>query len=184
MADELGERIARNVKQLREARGMTQEQMAKVADVPRATWTNLESGSANPTLSVLHRAAGALQVTIEELLSSPRAACEFFPLGTLPKRKQGQAEVRKLLPHAIPGMEMDRIELPPGGRMPGVPHTPGTREYLTCEEGEIVLSAAGERWHLKVGDVISFRGDQRHAYANPGVAPAVGYSVVVLAHIV
>src|SRR5687768_15047381 len=106
MADELGDRIARNIKGLREARGLTQEQLAKIAGVPRATWTNLESGSANPTLSVLHRAAGALQVTIEELLSSPRAACELFPLGTLPQRTQGQARVRKLLPHAIPGMEM------------------------------------------------------------------------------
>jgi transcriptional regulator with XRE-family HTH domain len=184
MADELGERIARNVKQLREARGLTQGQMAKIAKVPRATWTNLESGSANPTLSVLHRAAGALQVTIEELLSTPRAACEFFPLGTLPQRKQGQARIRKLLPHAIPGMEMDRIELPPGGRMPGVPHTPGTREYLTCEEGEIVLAAAGETWHLHEGDVVAFRGDQRHSYHNPGAETAIGYSVVVLAHAV
>jgi XRE family transcriptional regulator, regulator of sulfur utilization len=184
MSGELGERIAKNLKQLREARGLTQEQVSRVAGVPRATWTNLESGSANPTLSVLHRAAGALQVTIEELLSSPRAACEFFPLGSLPQRTQGNARVRKLLPHAIPGMEMDRIELPPGGRMAGVPHTPGTREYLTCEEGEIVLVAAGEQWHLHAGDVISFRGDQRHSYANPGKGAAIGYSVVVLAHLV
>jgi transcriptional regulator with XRE-family HTH domain len=183
MEDELGERIARNVKQLREARSLTQEQIAKIASVPRATWTNLESGGANPTVSVLHRAASALQVTIEELLSSPRAACEFFPLGSLPIRTQGQARVRKLLPHAIAGMEMDRIELPPGGRMPGVPHTPGTREYLTCESGEIVLVAAGERWLLHAGDVVAFRGDQRHSYANPGTRVAVGYSVVVLARI-
>src|SRR5579871_6706250 len=132
MADELGPRIAQNVKLLRESRGLTQEQIAKIAGVPRATWTNLESGDANPTVAVLHRAATALQVTIEELLSTPRAACELFKLGSLPTRTQGQALVRKLLPHAIPGMEMDRIELPPRGRMVGVPHTPGTREYLTC----------------------------------------------------
>jgi transcriptional regulator with XRE-family HTH domain len=183
MADELGERIARNVRQLREARGLTQEQMAKVAEVPRATWTNLESGDANPTVAVLHRAATALQVTIEELLSTPRAACEFFKLGSLPMRTQGQALVRKLLPHAIPGMEIDRIELPPRGRMSGVPHTPGTREYLTCEAGAIVLVAAGERWELSPGDVVAFRGDQRHSYSNPGDRAAVGYSVVVLARI-
>lgn len=181
---DLGDRIARNVKQLREARGLTQDQIARLAGVPRATWTNLESGSANPTVSVLHRAAAALQVTTEELLSEPRAACEFFPLGALPTRAQGQATVRKLLPHAIPGMEMDRIELPPGGRMPGVPHTPGTREYLTCESGTIVLVAAGERWTLGPGDVLAFRGDQRHSYANPGEKRAVGYSVVVLARLV
>jgi transcriptional regulator with XRE-family HTH domain len=178
---ELGERIARNLRQLRDARGMTQHQMARIAGIPRATWTNLESGSANPTITVLGRAAAAVQVTLEELLSSPRAACEFFPRGTLPTRHPGQAVVRRLLPHAIPGMEMDRIELPPGGRMPGVPHTPGTREYLTCESGEIALVAAGESWRLRPGDVVAFRGDQRHSYGNPGQRIAVGYSVVVLA---
>lgn len=178
---DLGERLARNVRQLREARGATQAQMAKVARIPRATWTNLESGYANPTVAVLHRTAAALQVSLEELLSEPRCACEFFPKGSLPTRRPGQAVVRKLLPHAIAGMEMDRIELPPRGRMTGVPHTPGTREYLTCETGEIVLVASGESWRLGPGDVLAFRGDQRHSYANPGAVPAVGYSVVVLA---
>src|SRR5262249_20985090 len=105
MGDDLGIRIARNVKQLRQTRGFTQAQLAKIPGVPRATWTNLESGGANPTVSVLRRAAGALQVSIEELLSEPRAECEMYPRGTLPMRTQGQALVRELLPHAIPGME-------------------------------------------------------------------------------
>src|SRR5258708_13433429 len=107
MGDELGERIGHNVKQLREARGLTQERIAKIASVPRATWTNLESGDANPTVSVLHRVASALQVTIEELLSPPRAACEFFPLGSLPIRTQAQAPLPQLLPHPISPMDTD-----------------------------------------------------------------------------
>src|SRR5439155_209722 len=174
-------RLAKNVKQLREARGMTQQQIAKLAGVPRATWAHLESGAANPTLGILHRAATALQVSIEEMICEPRAACRLYLKDSLPTRSPGQALVRKLLPDPIPGMEMDRIEIAPGGRMTGVPHTPGTREYLTCDTGEIVLVAAGETWRLSEGDVIAFRGDQRHSYSNPGTAPAVGYSVVVLA---
>jgi quercetin dioxygenase-like cupin family protein len=62
--------------------------------------------------------------------------------------------------------------------MPGIPHTPGTREYLTCESGQIELSAAGERWQLAPGDVVVFRGDQRHGYRNLGATTAVAYSVV------
>lgn len=182
MENDLGDRIGRNLRQLRNARGLTQAEMAKAAGIPRSTWTNLESGYGNPTLSVLHRVAGALQVSTEELLSTPRAACEFFPRDSMPSRVQGQARLRSFLPHRIPGMEMDRIELPGGGRMPGVPHTPGTREYLTCERGRIALAAAGEKWVLAPGDVIAFRGDQHHSYSNPNAsAVAVGYSVVVLA---
>ena len=180
---EIAARLAKNVKQLREARGMTQHQMAKLAGVPRATWGNLESGDANPTLGVLHRAAMALQVSIEELISAPHATCCHYPKGTLPTRSPGQALVRKLLPDPIPGMEIDRIEVAPGGRMTGVPHTPGTREYLTCEAGEMLLVVSGERFRLAPGDVAVFRGDQRHSYHNPGQRPAVGYSVVVLARV-
>jgi DNA-binding response OmpR family regulator len=43
--------------------------MAKLSGVPRATWAHLESGSGNPTLNVLHRAATALAVSIEELVA-------------------------------------------------------------------------------------------------------------------
>ena len=48
-ADELPGRLAENVRALRSAQGKTQQQMAKLAGLPRATWANLESGSANPT---------------------------------------------------------------------------------------------------------------------------------------
>jgi transcriptional regulator with XRE-family HTH domain len=182
MQDDLAERLASNIKHLREARGLTQAQIAKVAKIPRATWANLESGAANPTISVLHRVVGALQVPIEELLATPRAGATLYPKAKLPTRAQGQAVVRKLLPDAIPGMAIERIELPAGGRMGGMPHTFGTREYLTCESGALELVAGGERFELAAGDVVAFRGDQRHAYHNPGRVSAVGYSVVVLAH--
>jgi len=183
MEDELSARFASNLKQLRDARGMTQQQIARLAGLPRATWANLESGGANPTLSVLHRAARALQVSIEELISAPRAACEFYPRGRLGERAKGEVVVRRLLPDPIPGMAIERMEFPPRARMTGVPHTPGTREYLTCETGEIVLVAAGETWRLTEGDLVAFRGDQRHSYENPGARKAVGYSIVVLARL-
>lgn len=173
--------LARNLKQLRDARGFTQQQMAKLSGLPRATWANLESGAGNPTLAVLHRAAMALQVSIEELISTPHGAVRFHGRATLPSRARGAATIRRLLPDPIPGMELDRMELPPGARFTGVPHTPGTREYLTCEKGELRLAVAGETWALAPGDVVSFRGDQRHSYGNTRAQTAIGYSVVILA---
>jgi quercetin dioxygenase-like cupin family protein len=78
-------------------------------------------------------------------------------------------------------MEIDRMDLPPGARMNGIPHTPGTTEYLTCEAGVILLVASGEQYKLAPGDVVVFRGDQRHSYTNAGDRAAVGYSIVLLA---
>lgn len=177
--DDLSANLARNVRQLRATRGASQGQLARLAGVPRATWAHLESGGANPTLSVLHAAASALGVSLEELIAPPRSEARLFPVESLAVRRPGDAVVRRLLPDAVPGAEIERFELPPGGRFSGVPHTPGTREYLTCERGRLSLAVAGERWELSPGDVVAFRGDQRHGYTNPGDEPAVGYSVVV-----
>ncbi len=176
----LSERIARSLKTLRDARGLTQEQIARLAGVPRATWANLETGGGNPTLAVLHRVAQALQVPLDELIAQPRAACRFYPREELAEKKRGNVTLRSLLPDPLPGMVLDRMELPPRSQLTGVPHMPGTREYLSCEVGTIVLTAAGERWTLHAGDVVVFRGDQRHSYSNPGGLVAVGYSVVLL----
>ena len=179
----LAQRLALNVRTLREARDLTQEQMARLAGIPRATWGHVESGAGNPTLAVLDRMATALQVPIEELTSTPRASGRLYPRDALRSRRQGDGEVRQLLPDSIPGMVMERMSIPARGRITGVPHMPGTREYLTCEAGEIVLAVAGEQWRLQPGDVVTFRGDQRHSYTNAGPREAVGYSVVVLARV-
>jgi transcriptional regulator with XRE-family HTH domain len=181
MSDDLAGRLARNVRELRQARGVTQEQMAKLAGLPRATWSNLESGGGNPTLTVLHAVCSAFQVSLEEIVAEARASAHLYPSGTLPVRTRGDVQVSSLLPDKIPGVQIERLELPIGSRMIGVPHTPGTREYLTCECGEIELVASGETFRISAGDVLVFRGDQRHSYANVGRRVAVGYSTVLLA---
>jgi transcriptional regulator with XRE-family HTH domain len=178
--------LAQNLRHVRGQRGLTQQQISKLSGLPRSTVAQLETGGGNPTLAVLSRLAASLRISIEELLSAPRARCRLFKRGELPveaRGKSGSAQVSKLLPDPIPGMEIDRIELGPHARMTGIPHRPGTREYLACERGRITLWTTGEKFDLGPGDVAAFEGDQRHSYVNDGDALAVGFSVVTLAPI-
>jgi len=177
--DEARNNLAQSLIQLREVRGWTQRQLGEIAGVPRPTVANLESGSANPTLGVLVRIATALSVTLDELLSPARAAVQVYRRDELPVRRRGSVEVRQLLPDAIPGVTVERLALSAGARLVGVPHKPGTREYLTCEAGRVRLTASGESHELERGWVVVFRGDQRHSYHNPGDEEAVAYSVVL-----
>jgi len=173
--------LADNIKALRKSRGLSQQQIAKIAGVPRATWTHLESGGANPTLAVLIKVANGLQVRLDEMLAVPRQPARIVKASELRLRVRGNVAIRKLLPEPLPGLDLERMVLPAGARMAGVPHTPGTREYLTCERGTVELAVAGEKYTLAEGDVVSFRGDQRHAYHNPGTATAVAYSAIAFA---
>jgi transcriptional regulator with XRE-family HTH domain len=179
----LAENLSANLRYLRQQRGLTQARLAKQCDVPRSTLANLETGSGNPTLTVLARLSLALQVSIEEILSTPRAQGQVFPKDSLPTQRRGtdkRVVVSKLLPDPLPGMEFERMHLPPASRFKGVPHRPGTREYLFCESGELVLWAGGERLDLSAGDVAAFQGDQKHSYGNAGRDEVVAFSVVML----
>ena len=56
------------VRQLREARGWSQEDLAEKADLHRTYVSGIERGTRNPTLTVLARIAGGLGMTLDELL--------------------------------------------------------------------------------------------------------------------
>lgn len=178
MTTEASAHLAANLLQLRDRRGWTQSRLAEVAGVPRATLATAESGGANPTLAVLVRLATALQVSLDELVGPPRATARRYAASELRSRVRRGVEVRELIPDTIPGVVVERMAFEPGSTLPGVPHTPGTREYLTCERGRIELIASGQRTCLEPGDVVVFRGDQKHAYRSLD-GEAVAYSVVM-----
>lgn len=181
MNDVTSSNLALNVRQLRSARQLSQAQLAKLAGIPRPTLAHLESGSANPTLSVLMRLASALHVLIEELVAPPRAAATHYSADELPQRQRGTVLVRKLLPDATRGLDIERISVPAGAQFVGVPHARGTREYLCCERGQLTLTLNEQVHLLEEGDVLVFRGDQRHTYTNVSGSTSVGISVVTLA---
>ena len=176
----VAEHLADNLRALREARGLSQSAIARVAGVPRPTWSHLESGEGNPTLGVLLKVAAALQVRLEELIAAPRARARHFRAQELPARQKGAVAIRRLLPEPLPHLEIERMVLPPGAAMAGVPHTAGTREYLTCEAGSVELRVAGALYLLAEGDVVVFAGDQKHGYRNPGARAALCFAVVAL----
>jgi len=61
--------LAREVKQLREKLGLSQEKLARLADVSNNTVINIEAGKQdNPTINTLKKVAKALNVSVEELI--------------------------------------------------------------------------------------------------------------------
>jgi len=68
-----GALVARNIRRLRVANGLSQEVLAVDAEIDRTYVSRLERGLENPTVVVLERLAKALSVNIEELFRMPRA---------------------------------------------------------------------------------------------------------------
>ena len=60
--------ISKNLRKMREARGLSQEKLARLADVANNTIIKIESEkNQNPTLDTLKKIAKALGVSIDEL---------------------------------------------------------------------------------------------------------------------
>ena len=175
--------LARNLLNLRHVRKLTQEALAKSASVPRSTIANLESGGGNPSLAVLLKVAGALGVSIDELLASPRAKVRKWAAGDLASRNRGRGvTIRALVPEPVPEEMLELMELAPGAAMGGTPHLPGTREFFSCLEGRVTIFVAGDRYDVDAGEVLAFPGNVPHSYRNPDKGSrAMGASVVVLA---
>jgi len=61
--------LSKNIKKLREDKGLSQEKLARLADVANNTLIKMESGeNQNPTLETLKKVAKALEVSVDDLI--------------------------------------------------------------------------------------------------------------------
>ena len=67
---ELVRLLGKNVRRLRTAKGLSQEELAFAADMKRSYLSDLERGTRNPSVRALGRLADALGVEAGELLRS------------------------------------------------------------------------------------------------------------------
>ena len=62
--------IAKNLRKLREAKKLSQERLARLANVANNTIVKIEAGkNKNPTLTTLKKIAKALEVSVDELIN-------------------------------------------------------------------------------------------------------------------
>jgi transcriptional regulator with XRE-family HTH domain len=62
-------KLQSNIRKLREKKGLSQEKLARLADVANNTIIKIESGeNQNPTLETLQKVAKALDISIDDLV--------------------------------------------------------------------------------------------------------------------
>ncbi len=63
--------FGKRVKELRDGKGMTQEDLADAANLFRTYLSRIETGTANPSLTVIHTLARALSEPVSSVLELP-----------------------------------------------------------------------------------------------------------------
>src|SRR4051794_13517934 len=169
--------IGERVRQERQARQWTLDQLADVSDVSRRMLINIEQGVANPSIAILLKLSDALGVGLAALVEfSGPTEVKVTRGGTGPVLWSSEAGGRAVLvASTVPPdvVELWNWTLGPNDRYAHAGHASGTRELLHVLQGAVAVEVAERAVTLQTGDALSFSGDVPHAYANPDSSSAL-----------
>lgn len=173
--------VGTRIRALRAERKMTQQQLSDLTDIPRATIASVERDDANPTLTVVHRIAVVLGVTVDELIVEEFQRVQLFEKEKMQRVEAGGGAYQATVvsPNNAPNLLQQLFRLAPNSRFEGKPHPPGSEEFLHMLGGECVLEVAGEETHLRPGDSARFGGNVHHLYSNPTNKESVGFVTIL-----
>jgi transcriptional regulator with XRE-family HTH domain len=168
--------IGVRVRQERQSRRWTLDQLAEAAGVSRRMLVNVEQGAANPSVGTLLRISDALGVGLPALVEPPQ------PMPVKVTRQGAGAALwssenggRGVLVAGTGPPDVVELwdwTLGAGDRHVSEAHSPGTKELVQVQRGTITVEVAGQPVALDAGDAVAFPGDAPHSYANPGTQPA------------
>jgi len=177
--------VGATLQRLRLARGLTLEDLSRIAGVSKSMLSQIEREKANPTIAITWRLANALGVQIGELLSSEVRTSELIrvvyahEIPTLPGAHAGYS-LRILGPMDLAGKyEWYELILAPGGELASQAHDPGTNEHLTVINGSVELEVGSEKKKIRHGATARYPADQNHVIRNTGKTEAKAVLVVV-----
>ncbi len=175
--------VSAAIKSLRFQHNLTQQELAKLAGLPRATVANMESKEANPTITSVLKIAKALGVPVEDLVKR-EGASSFSVVKPEHMQVSNQDEGRylatSLAPIDAPGIRINEVQMAPGCETKGKPHPKGSHEFFYCLQGQATLLVQQEVVKLNAGELIHFLGHVPHQYCNLTKKAVKAISVVSL----
>jgi len=174
--------VCERTREMRKKRGWTLEQLAGRSNVSRSMLSQIERGTANPTLGVAFRIAQAFGMKLGELVdgAEPRTTIDLVRADDPDAlfRDDGQVRIRTLSPlSAEKDVEFYELVIRPGGELRSQPHFSGTREFLTIEKGTARLTAGERTAELHKGDSAHYPADVPHCIENTGRGELLAFLV-------
>lgn len=172
---DINERIAKRVRALRDAQGLSLDALAERSAVSRSNISLIERAQSSPTAQVLDRLANALGVALASLFDEDEPSAEPSPVSRAAEQvvwtDPESGYVRRNLSSAAPSaLQLVEVQFPPGKR---VTLDSGARnveldQQIWLLEGTMEFTRGEESWRLKAGDCLTMRVDQPIVFRNPG----------------
>ena len=179
--ERMNEIVAGNIRRLREEKGLTMEELARLSGVSRGMLAQVERGEGNPTLSTLWKLSNGMKVPFHALTMSPKAPYEVVRTAELQPILEDGGKVKNFT--LFPDDENRRfsvyyMELEPGSSWRSEPHLRGTAEFITVFTGGLEISTAERTIAIGAGESVRFSGDVDHGYRSLGEEKTVLHMIL------
>ncbi len=165
--EEITRIIGKNIKQLRDDKGLSLDKLSNLTDVSKSMLGQIERAESSPSINVLWKIATGLKIPLGVLLEEEKD--EFFKV---PVRKAITADDDKYVCYPTfdfnqdQNFEMFRVELESQGFLDGVPLVKGALEYITVFTGTLTLYFGDQIIDLSRGESLCFDASLKHKYSN------------------
>lgn len=169
--DKLNSIISDNLKELRENRKLSLDQVAKLTGVSKSMLGQIERGEVNPTISTVWKISNGLKISFTQLMSRPETDIEKVMKEEIEPVVEGSGKIRNFPIFPFDSMrrfEMFQLEIDEDGRHTSEAHPMGTQEFITVFEGEVTIEINQEVFSVEAGDSLRFKADKAHTYSNTG----------------
>ncbi|WP_368498652.1 helix-turn-helix domain-containing protein [Herbiconiux sp. A18JL235] len=160
----LGERL----KALRTGRGLTLKELSQRTGLSVSMLSQIESGTADPSLGSLRTLANVFEASIATLFSDPDAPLVHVSRpGSRHQLTVGESGYT--YDRLTPGrgdLEVLRAEIPPGASSSAQPWAHPSTECAYVIEGVLSVEVGAQRFTVKAGESITFDSREPHRYLN------------------
>ena len=148
------------IRNIRKKRGITAEELARRANLTRATVANLESGEGNPTMETITALSDAFQLTPSDLVRLAEGTqCEA---ARIRRFKKGRLTGKHIW---FPNFEIYHIQAGSGLRKESDPqHHENTAEVCLVLSGKIKVTVGGLTHELDQGMALRFKAMHDHYF--------------------
>jgi XRE family transcriptional regulator, regulator of sulfur utilization len=156
----LSQQVGRRVQELRADRGISLSELARGANLGKATLSAVEAGTRNATLETLYAIAARLDVPLAALLAPPTPDHHATVRGTAVT-----AELLEVFADRDATTELYRLTIRPGPTQTSPAHPSGVVECLTVFSGAALVGPVDAPLTVAAGGHIRFAADVVHLYA-------------------
>ena len=159
--------IAASLRRERDRAGLSLTELARRAGIAKSTLSQLESGTANPSVETLWALGVALGVPFSRLVEPPRPRVQVIRADEGPAVAAEHADYRATLVASCPPnarRDIYRIAAEPGPARRSEPHMPGVVEHVVLMSGRALVGPVDDPVELAPGDYITYPGDVPHVF--------------------